>query len=292
MRKRTTSDYFVDIVAFITVMSAVVITLYPFIYTLSCSISDPIAMARGDVILWPVGFSLLAYKTVFHSIEIWKHYYNTIWYTVVGTTLNVLVTTIAAYPLSRKKFFAREFCMIYITIPMFFGGGLIPLFILVVNLGLYNKRMAMILPGLISVWNLIICRTFFQSIPDDLIESSIIDGCSPMRTLFQIVMPVSKAIVAVLVIYYGIAHWNSYFNALIYLPDIKLHPIQIYLRRVLIKASPEMMAKVGQQMAEKTFSVFQIKYAVTMVVIGPIIAIYPFLQKHFVKGVMIGSLKG
>jgi putative aldouronate transport system permease protein len=292
VRKKTVDDYVVDTLAYVFVIFAALITIYPFLYTLSASISDPIAVIRGEVFIWPVGLSLDAYGKIFTSAEIWVYYYNTVWYTVIGTVLNVLFTALAAYPLSRRHFFGKRFFTVYVTIPMFFSGGLIPLFILVTKIGLYNQRMAMVLPGLIAVWNLIICRTFFQSIPEELTDSAKIDGCSPIRTLFSIVMPLSKAVLAVLVIYYGIGHWNSFIDALIFLPDARLHPIQIYLRRVLIQASPELMAKLGQSMGNRPLSVFQVKYAVAMVVIGPIILIYPFLQKYFVKGVMIGSLKG
>jgi putative aldouronate transport system permease protein len=289
--RKTGSDYLVDVVAYLTVGLATVVTLYPFIYTLSCSISNPDAVVRGQVLLWPIGFSLAAYREILASPAIWLNYYNTIWYTLVGTALNVVVTCMTAYPLSRRKFFARNFFMVLFTVPMFVGGGLIPFFLVVVKTGLYNSRWAMIVPGLVTVWYLIICRTFFQEIPEELIESATIDGSSPLRTLIRIVAPTSTAIIAVLVIFYGVGHWNSWFDAILFLPNSNLHPIQVYLRRILIQMSPELMRNFTGK-GEALFSVYQIKYAIAIVVIGPIIVIYPFLQKYFVKGVMIGALKG
>jgi putative aldouronate transport system permease protein len=289
--RKTAGDYLVGAVAHIVVILAMIITLYPFLYALSSSISEPLAVLRGNVILWPVGFSLAAYKEILGSADIWRDYYNTLWYTVVGTALNVIVTCITAYPLSRRKFFARNFFMVLFTVPMFIGGGLIPFFLVVVNTGLYNSRLAMVIPGLISVWNLIICRTFFQLLPEELIESALMDGSTPLRTLLRIVVPTSTAIVAVLVIFYGVAHWNSWFDAILFLPNSNLHPMQVYLRRVLIQMAPETMRNFTGR-GENLFSVYQIKYAIAMVVIGPIVLIYPFLQKYFVKGVMIGALKG
>lgn len=289
--RKTASDYLVDVVAYLTVGFATVVTLYPFIYTFSSSISNPDAVIRGKVLLWPVGFSIAAYKEIFASAEIWRDYYNTLWYTLVGTFLNVFVTCITAYPISRRRFFARNFFMVLFTVPMFIGGGLIPFFLVVVKTGLYNSRWAMIIPGLVSVWNVIITRTFFQEIPEELIESATIDGSSPMRTLLRIVVPTSTAVIAVLVIFYGVGHWNDWFGAILFLPNSNLHPIQVYLRRVLIQMSPEMMRNFTGK-GESLFSVYQVKYAIAMVVIGPIIMIYPFLQRYFVKGVMIGALKG
>lgn len=291
--KKTTSDYFIDSIAFITVTLAMIMTLYPFIYTFSCSISNTLEVLAGHVFLWPIGFSLEAYKRVLNNSEIWLYYWNTIQYTFAGTFLSVLFTCITAYPLSRKNFFARNFFTMYCTLPMFVSGGLIPYFLVVIHTGLYNNKLAMIIPSLIAVWNLIICRTFFMAIPEELIDSATVDGCSHFRILLNIVMPCSKAVIAVLVIFYGVGQWNSWFNAILFLPNTDLHPVQIYLRRVLLQLSPDLMSTLaGKTDANAMFSFFQIKYAVAMVVIGPIILIYPFLQKYFVKGVMIGSLKG
>jgi putative aldouronate transport system permease protein len=288
---KTAIDYFIEVLSSVKVIIAAIVTLYPFIYTFSCSISRPDAVIANEVILWPVGFSTYAYQQIFDSNIIWRYYYNTLWYTLVGTFLSVLVTCITAYPLTRKNFFARNFFMMFVTLPMFISGGLIPFFIVVVKTGLYNSRWSMVVPSLIAIWNLIICRTFFQSVPEELIESAIVDGCSHLRVLFSIVMPVSKAVIAVLVIFYGVGQWNTWFNALLFLNNSDLQPLQIFLRRILIMLSPDVLSKIMAN-STLTLSFYQLKYAVVMVVVGPIIAIYPFLQKYFVKGVMIGSLKG
>lgn len=291
--RKTFSDYAMDALAHVTVTIALIATLYPFVYTLSASISDPSAVLANKVVLWPVGFSLESYRMVFESNAIWTYYGNTLWYTGVGTLLSIIATCITAYPLALKHFFARKFFMGFVTIPMFISGGLIPYFLVVVNTGLYDSRWAMIIPSLISVFNLIICRTFFQSVPTEMTESAVIDGCSYVRVLFRIIMPLSKAVLAVLVIFYGVAQWNSWFNALLFLPDDAKQPVQMYLRRLLIQVSPDVLSKlVGDSSQSRVYSIFQLKYAVVMVVIGPIILVYPFLQKYFVTGVMLGSLKG
>jgi putative aldouronate transport system permease protein len=290
--KKTASDYFIDILAYTSATLVMIIAAYPFIYTFSCSISDPAAVLANKVLLLPVGFSTLAYRSILESGAIWGYYYNTIWYTVVGTALSVLVTCLTAYPLARKQFFARNFFMVYITLPMFIGGGLIPFFLVVVKMGLYNSRWSMIIPSMIAVYNLIICRTFFQGTPDELIDSARIDGCSHLRTLFSIVLPLSKAIIAVLIIFYGVGQWNSWFNAILFLTSDKYQPLQVYLRRVLLQMSPEALRNIMTSSRDQAMSYFQLKYAVVFVAIGPIIMIYPFFQKYFVKGVMIGSLKG
>ncbi len=286
-------DCIYDFIVYTVVTVVIIITLYPFLYVLSMSISNSQAVVRGEVLVFPVGFSLNAYAVVFSNRDIWINYYNTLWYTVVGTTLNVFFTVLFAYPLSKKRFFARNFFMIMMVITMFFSGGLIPSYILVVKLGLYAKRMAVIIPSLILAWNVIISRTFFQTLPEDLFENARIEGASESQILSKIVIPLSKPIIAVLVLFYGINHWNSFFPALLFLPDPKLHPIQIYLRRVLIQSSPEAIAKYNSgPMAEGLLTLLQVKYAVIIVAILPILTLYPFLQKYFVKGVMIGALKG
>lgn len=295
------SELLLDAAVYSGVILAVIVTLYPFIYILSASVSDMGALIRGEVWLLPKGgLHFDSYMTVFNTDGIWRSYYNTIWYTVVGTALNLIFTIMAAYPLSRKKFFARNFFMLMIVFTMFFSGGLIPSFILVYNLGLYDTRWAIVIPGLISTFNLIICRTYFQSaISDELLEAARIDGSSEFKILRRIVLPLSKPVVAVLAIFYGVSHWNSFFSALLYLQDQSLQPLQIYLRRILLVASPaevsnefEMVAGEQSRMAEAVLRFLQIKYVVIVVALLPILFAYPLLQKYFIKGMMIGSLKG
>jgi len=269
-------------------------TLYPFLYTLSASLSNAEAVARQQVLLWPIKPTLESYKLVFSNSEILLAYYNTIWYTVVGTFVNVLMTTAAAYPLSRKGYSLRSIIMVYITITMFFGGGLIPTYILVNRLGLYNTRWAMIIPTAVSAWNLMMARVFFQAtIPEELTDAAKIDGANEVIIFFRIVLPLSMPILAVLALYYGVAHWNDFFNPLIYISNPNLQPMSIYLRKVLIVAQVyggemggEMLETLGNMaLAEK------VKFATAIVALLPIMMSYPFLQRYFVKGVMIGALK-
>jgi len=289
--KTKINDFIFDIIVYVAVTFAGIITLYPFLYVFSMSISDPVAVAANKVFLLPVGFSFESYKKVVTDSRFLISYYNTIWYVVVGTTLNVIFTVMCAYPLSKKRFFARNFFMLVIVITMFFSGGLIPFYLLVLKLGLYNSRWAMVLPGLIGSMSVVMCRTYFQELPEELFESARIDGASEFRIIYRILIPISTPIIAVLALFYAVGHWNSWFNALLFLKDSSLHPIQIFLRRILIESSPELMDMVTISKTE-LLSMLQVKYTAIIVASLPIIVIYPFLQKYFVKGIMLGSLKG
>jgi putative aldouronate transport system permease protein len=266
-------------------------TLYPFIYILSMSVSEQRAVMAREVWLLPKGFSLASYYLVFENKEIWQVYGNTLWNTVVGTGINLLLTVMGAYALSRKEFAVRNSIMFYIAITMFFSGGLIPSFLLVNNLGLYNTRWAMVIPGAVNAWNLIIARTYFQSsLPDSLPESAKMDGCTDFGILFRIVLPVSLPIIAVLTVFYSVGHWNAWFNALLYLSDETLHPLQLYLRKILIMNSPDMLQGMEDAFERVAYAV-QLKYASIIVATLPILCIYPFVQQYFVKGVMLGAIK-
>jgi putative aldouronate transport system permease protein len=281
--------------ALVVAISALIlsVTLYPFVYVLSLSVSSPSAVIANKVLLFPVGFSLRSYGLVIQDRSIWTGYYNTVWYTVVGTIFNLVCTVLAAYALSKKRFFASGFIMKMFVITMFFSGGMIPLFLVVVKLGIYNTRWAMVLPSLIGTWNLIICRTFFAELPEELFESARIEGSGEWRIVWRIVLPLSKPILAVLTLFYAIAHWNAFFPALLYLPSARLHPLQIFLRRILILSSPESLESYSTGEEVEGLLVFiQIRYTVVIVTILPIVMLYPFLQKYFVKGMMIGSIKG
>ncbi|MDF2713154.1 MAG: sugar transporter permease [Paenibacillus sp.] len=279
-----------DVLIYLVMIFVIIITLYPFVYVLSMSISDPKNVLADTIWLFPQGFSLESYKKVFENEDIWTAYSNTIFYTVVGTSLNILFTMLAAYPLSRKTFFARNWIMVMIVVTMFFGGGLIPSFLLIKELGLYNTRWAVLLPGLTSAFYIIITRTFFQSIPDSLTESAKIDGANDIGILMRIIIPLSKPILAVLGLFYAVGHWNSYVPAMIYLPDSKLQPMSLYLMEILVQNNDSMMEGMTEQIDRALYAA-QLKYAVIIVTILPILLIYPFLQRFFVKGVMIGSLK-
>ena len=272
---------------------AFLIVLYPLIYILSSAFSSPTAVSSGRVILWPVDFSLEGFAAVFKHKAIVSGFANTIFYTAVGTAVNIFMTVLAAYPLSRRSMPGRRLILFLFTFTMIFNGGLIPSYMLNSQLGLINTRAVMIIPIALSVYNVIICRTFFEStIPDELIEAAQIDGCSHIRIVAQIVLPLSKAIIAVLVLFYALSHWNSYFQAFIYLSDKSKYPLQIILRDILVLnsvsdiiADPALYA-ARQGMAEL------LKYSLIIVSSAPFMVAYPFVSKHFVKGVMIGSVKG
>ncbi len=283
----------VDVIIYAVMWFVIAITLYPFIYIVSSSISNPEAVLAQEVWLFPKGFSLRSYRLILNDSSIWRAYYNTIWYTAVGTAISLALTLIGGYALSRRYLTGRSFFMIFIAITMFFSGGLIPLFILVIKLGLYNTRWAIVLPVAINTWHLIIARVYFQSsIPDSLPEAAKIDGCNDIGIFLRIVLPISAPIIAVISLYSAVAHWNSYFSALIYLPDSRLHPLTMLLRSILIQNQMmATMAELEEGQLEALMYALQVKYSVIVITILPIICLYPFLQKHFVKGVMIGALK-
>lgn len=269
---------------------AFIITLYPFLYVLSMSLSDKVSVMRQEIWLYPVGLNLGAYQKVFAEKAIWTAYGNTIFYTVFGTAINVVMTTMLAYPLSRKKFMGKNLVAMFVTFTMLFSGGMIPSFLLIKNLGLYNSRWAMLIPGAISVYNMILARTFFAGLPDSLNEAAAIDGAGDLTILLKIVIPISKPILAVLTLFYAVAHWNTYFSALLYLPDLDLQPLQMYLVRLLVQ-NQQLMADAGQDALELAVNAMQTKYATIIAVIVPILCVYPFLQKYFAQGVMIGAIK-
>ena len=251
-------------------------------------------MAEGRVWLWPVEFSLEAYKAVFGYSDLWIGYRNTIFYTGVGTVLNVAMTLICAYPMARKNLVGRSFLSFVFVFTMMFGGGMIPNYLLVKNLGMTNTVWSMMIPGLMSVYNMLVARNFIQSnIPDELLEASIVDGCNDYRFFFDIVVPLSKSIIAVLALWYAVGHWNSYFSAFLYLTDKELYPLQIYLKEILVQSKID-TSQVGNSLdALQMANLKQLmKYAVIVVSSVPLFAMYPFVQKHFVKGVMVGSVKG
>ncbi len=277
---------------YVVLIVVLFVTLYPFIYVLSMSISDPVAVISREVWLWPVGFSLDAYKLVFEDPSVWRAYYNTFWYTIVGTLVNVTMTVLAAYPLSRSTFVGRKPIMTMIVITLFFSGGLIPTFILIQQLGLYDTRWVMIFPSAVSAFLIIIARTFFQSIPNAYIEAAKLDGANDIMILWKIVLPLSKPILAVLSLFYAVGHWNAFFTPLVYLPSPDLQPMSIFLSRVLIQDDQSMLGAGGVvDTYARSMLAIQMPYALIVVVILPIVLVYPFLQKHFAKGVMLGGLK-
>ena len=268
------------------------VILYPLYFIIIASISDPDAVLGGDVILFPVGIALSGFEAILHRSDVWLGYLNTIIYTALTVVLSLVVTVPAGWALSRKQLLGKKFFMIYFIIPMFFGGGLIPFYNVMSQLNLINTPWAVILPSILSVWNLFMTRTFFESsIPDGLVEAARIDGASEFRIFFSLVLPLSKAILAVMALYYAVGQWNSYFNAMIFLQDENLYPLQLILREILI-ASETTTGGSGETILEQYRLANQIKYVSVIVSSAPVIMLYPFVQKYFAQGAMIGSLKG
>lgn len=290
---RSRDDKVFDTCIYLIAGIVLVVILYPLIFVVSASFSDPVHVIEGKVWLLPQGFTLDPYVHVFENESIWSGFRNTIIYTLVGTFVNIVLTILAAYPLSQKDLPGRSTLMFLITITMFFSGGLIPTYLLMKSLGLINTVWAMVVPGAISTYNLIVMRTFFQNgVPYELQESAWMDGASNFRLLLTIVLPLSMPIIAVMVLFYGVGHWNAYFNAMIYLKDRELFPLQLILREILILNQSENMGLDGAGMTERVMMAESIKYSVIIVSSLPALLLYPFVQKYFVQGVMIGSIKG
>ncbi|MFM9281747.1 carbohydrate ABC transporter permease [Paenibacillus jiagnxiensis] len=298
--KETRSDRLFIILNYIYLSIAMIIVLYPVLYILSASVSEPRYVNSGEMWLFPKGWNLDGYTRVFENAKIWNGYANTILYTVLGTLLNLAVTLPAAYALSRKDLVGRNFFMGMMLVTMFFSGGIVPAYLLIKSLGLMNSMGALILPVAASVWNIIVARTFFQStIPHELQEAAQMDGCTNFRLFVRIILPLSGPIIAVMALFYGVSHWNSYFSALIYLTDESKYPLQLILRQILVlqemTAETTGVAISGDMaiaMNNKADMASLVKYAAIIVSTLPVIVIYPFLQRYFVQGVMIGSVKG
>jgi putative aldouronate transport system permease protein len=273
---------------------ALAVVLFPMIYIVSASFSDPRAVVSGRVWLYPVNPSLIAYQTVFHNRQILSGYANSLAYTVAGTMVSLVLTVLGAFPLSRKEFYGRKLFMGIFLFTMLFSGGLIPSYLVVKGLGLIDSRLAIILPNAMGIWNVLITRTYFQStIPDEMYEAAELDGCGDLRFLGAILVPLSGPIIAVMTLYYAVGLWNSYFDALIYLKSSALYPLQIVLRNILImnQMDASMVSDVSDLARRQGLSE-GLKYALIVVASAPLLVVYPFVQKYFIKGVMIGSLKG
>lgn len=272
-----------------------VLIIYPLVYVVSASFSDALMVAAGRVILWPVNVTTDNYAQVFKNQSLVTGFRNSMLIMVMGTALNLVMTILAAYPLSRRNLWGRNVLMKLITFTMFFSGGLIPTYLMVSKtLGLMNSWLALILPGAISVYNMIIMRTYFSSsIPYEIQEAAQIDGASHFGTLLRIMLPLSGPVIAVIGLYYAVGHWNSYFSALLYISSEKLQPLQLHLRKILIlNSSQTMMDMASDEAARQAMRAETIKYAVIVVSSVPMLIIYPFVQRFFIKGVMIGSVKG
>ena len=289
-------DRVFDILVYCIAIFAFLIVLIPLMNVISSSFSSGKMVQTGQVRIFPKEFTLDAYKMVFGYRDIWIGYRNTIFYTFVGTTLNVIFTILMAYPLSRRDLKGKGIIMKLLVFTMMFSGGLIPNYLLVKNLHLLNTAWSLWLPGLLSVYNVIVMRTFFQTtIPEELLEAAQIDGCTNRKYLVTVVLPLSKTILAVMVLLYAVGHWNNYFSAMLYLNEKNKYPLQIFLRDILISSKVDMSAMTGgdvQEMLKKQEMQILMKYSLIVVSSVPVFIMYPFVQKYLVKGVVIGSVKG
>ena len=285
------SDSVFNIVVHVIMFALIIVMAYPIILVISSSFSNPKYAMQGEIVLLPKEFTIEAYKDVFHHERLLIGFKNSIFYTVTATIVNLVLTICASYPLSRKDLAGRKVIFGFILFTMFFSGGMIPLFLVVKGLNLMNTAGAIIFPTAINTYNLIIMRTYFeQSIPDGLLDSAKIDGCSDLRFLIQIALPLSVPIICIIIMYYGVEHWNEFYAPLIYLSDRSMQPLQLVLREILMTASAAMSDAAG--LTEQMYEVEGIKYATIVVSSIPLIIAYPFMQKYFQKGVMIGAIKG
>ena len=296
--KRCREDVIFDTVIFIILTLILFIVAYPLYWVIISSFSDPTAVSAGKVLLRPMGFTLKGYAEVFKNSQVMRGFFNSIVITFVGVCVNLAVTLPTAYALSRDNFSGKKPITIFYMITMFFGGGMIPTYLVVKNMQLLNTIWALVLPGCLSVYNMIVARTFFKSnISEELYEAGEIDGCTQSRFFFQIALPLSKAIIAIMVLYYGVGHWNSYFSALLYISDQDKYPLQLVLRNILItnqtalsQTATTAAARAALQEQQQLIDVM--KYSLIIISSVPVLILYPLVQKHFVKGVMIGSVKG
>ena len=291
--KSRNDQIFQGVIYVITALVCLV-TLYPLIYALSASFSDPARILDGTVTLWPVGFNVNAYARVFASADIMIGYRNTVIYTVVGTTVNMIATIMAAYPLSLPNLKGRNAITFFITFTMFFSAGTIPTYLNMKDLELLNNPLVLIIPGAINVSNMLIIRNYFiHSVPAALREAADIDGASPFAVMMQIVLPLSKSILVVIILYYMVGHWNSYFSAMMYLRDRRMRQLQVFLREILVLTQ---MGDMEEQAGIDDASIYLIyaalKYAIIVVSAVPLLVLYPMVQKFFERGIMMGSLKG
>ena len=295
--KDTGKDRVFNIVNMILTTFVLVIIFYPLYYVFICSFSSGAAIASSRVYLWPVDFTLDGYKAILDYELLMSGFANTFFYTFCGTCINVVMTVLAAYPLSRKELYGRNVITMFFAFTMWFGGGMIPTYLLFKNLGIIDTRWVMIIPGALNVWNMVITRTYFQkSIPEELLESAKLDGCTDLNYLTKIVLPLAKPILAVITLYYAVGHWNQFFNAMIYINTPELYPLQLVLRDILFTGEQAITASNGMMSMEDILyreNLQQmLKYSVIVVSALPMLAMYPFVQKHFVKGIMVGALKG
>lgn len=297
--KRSKEDVIFDTIIFIILTIIFLVVAYPLYFIIISSISAPEAVAGGKVVLLPVDINLRGYQEVFKDDRIMRSFLNSVFYTICGTLINLAVTLPTAYALSRSKFVLKKFVTTFYLITMFIGGGMIPTYLVVQKTGLLDSMWSLIIPGALGVYNMIVARTFFQqNISEELYEAAEIDGCSHARFFFAIALPLSGAIIAIMVLYYGVGHWNAYFNALLYMQTEKKFPLQLILRSILVQNEAQLGQSASTSAAAREAAQQQrqlvelMKYSLIIISSIPVLVLYPLIQKHFVKGVMIGSIKG
>ncbi len=293
-RNMRTGDKIFEIVNHTLLTLILIVVLYPILYIIAASFSDPQAVISGEVFIFPVRPTLRGYEAVFKNKKILTGFANSVFYLVFGTALNIVMTLLCAYPLSRKEFQARNFLSMFFVFTMYFSGGLVPTYMVVKGLNLIDNRLAIIIPTAMSTYNMIICRTYMvNTIPDELYEAAEIDGCTPWKYFLHVVIPLCKTIIAVLVLYYGVAKWNDYYNAMLYLNEAALQPLTIVMREILIQNKVDMTQITDASNLAKLQGMSDLlKYSTIVVASVPMMILYPFIQKYLVKGVMIGAVKG
>lgn len=295
---RCRSDVIYDTILFILLSLVFLVVAYPLYFVIISSVSDPIAVSNGEVTFYPIGFTLDGYREVFKTNTVVRGFLNSLLYTVCGVSVNLLVTLPTGYALSRRDFALKKFVTFFYMLTMFIGGGMMPTYLIVKQTGLLNSMWALIIPGAMGVYNMIVAKTFFSTnIPLELMEAAKLDGCGNTRFFFHIVLPLSGAITAILVLYYGQGHWNSYFSALLYINDREKWPLQLELRNILLLNTNTMTKEfiteeMRKEQARREALANMMKYSLIIISSIPMLIVYPFVQKHFVKGVMIGSVKG
>ena len=292
--RNSTRDRIFDSFNYGALSLATLTVLYPLYYILIASITNPDLVSGGGIMILPREVTFEGYRRILAFSQLWVGYRNTIIYTVLGTLINLVLTLTAGYALSRKDFVGRNAFMVFLLVTMLFSGGMIPRYLLVRNLGMVNTRWAMLIPTAVGAWNLIVTRTFFQStIPQDMLDAAVVDGCSNTRFFIHIVLPISPAIIAVMALFYGVGHWNTFFDALIFIRARHLQPLQLVLREILVQNQMDLeLLDDIQTMVDQQRLVESLRYGIIFVASVPILMLYPFLQKYFVKGVMIGAIKG
>jgi len=292
-RRRRLGDAAFNVFLHLSLALVAAACLYPFVWVASASFSRPDEVIAGRVVLWPRGLTTITYEYVLGYKQLWVAYANTLFYVVVGTSLNVVLTLAMAYPLSRTWFRGRSALNAFMVFTMLFSGGMIPTFLVVRMLGLLNTRWAMILPTAVGVWEIIMTRAYLSSnIPDELIEAGEIDGANDLQIFLRVVLPLSGPVIAVITLFYAVMHWNDFFSALIYLTDQTLYPLQVVLRQLVTAGTSTLSVAAGATVSERALLAYTIKYAAIMVGSVPIMLVYPFVQRHFVRGALLGSLKG